>query len=166
MMPRQLPARLGPLAVAVAVAACSFQPAPPEDLSARLQERLSPEIQANQANVQQLPDGAQVLLQRDLLFRSGGPELDDRGRYVLGSVVQGLLDLRIMEIAVQSDPSRAEAVKDFFETTLRASAPDTVANTPPVVVGDGAGAGTPAAGSVIVRVRVVPVRQASNKREA
>lgn len=159
MTPRLLPASLGPLAAAFALAACSSQPAPPQNLSARLQERLAPQIQAHQASVQPLPDGAQVLLQRDLLFSNAQPQLDAKGHYTLGSVAQSLLDLRIMEIAIQSDPLHAQPVKDFFETTLRPASPNPLVNAATIVVGGGAGAATPAGESVILTIHVVPPRR-------
>jgi hypothetical protein len=156
MTPRRLSAKLAPFVAAFALAGCSAQPGPPQNLSARLQERLAPEIQANQASVQQLPDGAQVIFQRDLLFSNARPELDAKGQHTLGSVAQGLLDLRIMEIAIQSDSFHAQPVKDFFETTLRPASPNPLVNAATIVVGNGAGTATPAAGSVILRIRVVP----------
>ncbi len=160
MIPRRLPASLVPLAAAFALGACSTAPAPPENLAARPQDRLAPEIQAPQASVQPLPDGARVLLQRDLLFRNAQPALDAKGQHTLGSVTEGLLDLRIMEVAIQSDPLHTQPVKDYFQSTLQAASPGSLTNAASIVVGDGAGTGTAPAGSVILTIRVVPPRQA------
>jgi hypothetical protein len=158
MMPRRLPARFVPLAAALALAACSAQPGPPQDLAARLHERLAPEIQAQQASVQPLPDGARVLLQRDLLFRAAQPELDAKGQHTLSSVTEGMLDLRIMEIAIQSDPLHTQPVKDYFQNTLRAASPGSLTNAASIVVGDGAAAASSGAGTVVLTIRVVPAR--------
>jgi hypothetical protein len=92
-------------------------------LGQRLQMRLAPDIAAGKATLEQHPNGARVVLTEQSLFSSGGTELDDKGRYVLASVVEGLLAPRILQIEVAEAPwspawmqgARRQAVKQFFE---------------------------------------------------
>ena len=108
----------GPLLL---MAACSSV-SPTQNLNARLQARLSPDIAAGHATLQPLPDGTQVLVIDQALFTAGGTELDDNGRFVLASVIQGLLDPRLMRIDIAASPgtppylqaARAQSVTRYF----------------------------------------------------
>jgi hypothetical protein len=92
------------------------------NLGQRMQVLLAPDIAAGRAGLEQLPDGARVTLPEQSLFPPGRSELDDRGRFLLASVIQGLLDPGILRIDVaEPAPSpaylqapRAGAVRQFF----------------------------------------------------
>jgi hypothetical protein len=122
-------------------AACSSG-TPTPDLNARLQARLAPQIATNQAAVQQLPDGSQVLLIDQSLFADGGAQLNDKGQYILASVIEGLLEPRLLRIEITDQPTsaylqnaRIQAVTQYFAdyglapTLQPPSAP--IAATPP-----------------------------------
>ncbi len=74
------------------------------ELGNRMETRLSPAIKGGQAVLERLPDGARVTLSEQSLFPNGSAELDNRGRYVLASVVEGLMDPRLLRIDV-SEPA-------------------------------------------------------------
>jgi flagellar motor protein MotB len=92
------------------------------NLGQRMQVLLAPDIAAGRVGLEQLPDGARVTIPEKLLFPRGSAELDDRGRFVLASVIQGLLDPGILRIDVaEPAPSpaylqgaRANAVRQYF----------------------------------------------------
>jgi hypothetical protein len=94
-----------------------------QDLGQRLQTQLAPDIAAGQATLEPLPDGARVTLTEPSLFPSGGTELDDKGRFVLASVIEGLLEPRILQIQLAESPAtsvgsqaaRVRAVTQYFE---------------------------------------------------
>jgi hypothetical protein len=94
-----------------------------QGLGQRLQTQLAGEIAAGQAVLEQLPDGARVTIPEQTLFPRGGVELDDKGRYVLASVIEGLLEPRITRIEVAEPPAatiglqgaRTRAVTEYFE---------------------------------------------------
>jgi hypothetical protein len=94
-----------------------------QGLGQRLQTQLAPDIAAGQVTLEQLPDGARVTLTDQSLFPYGGAELDDRGRYVLASVIEGLLAPSITRIEVAGSPAasvdlqgaRTRAVAQYFE---------------------------------------------------
>jgi hypothetical protein len=107
----------------LAVAAC----ASPGDervshLGQRLQVQLAPDIAAGRAGLEQLPDGARVTLPQQALFPVGRAELDDKGRFILASVIEGLLDPGILRIEVAEVPgtpiglqtAQAQAVRQYF----------------------------------------------------
>jgi hypothetical protein len=104
------------------VAACSSGD-PAQRLGERLQLRLAPDIASGNATLEQFPNGSRVTLTEQSLFSSGGTELDDKGRYVLASVIEGLLAPRILQIEVVEAPwspawmqgARVQNVKQFFE---------------------------------------------------
>lgn len=112
--------RLCPILVVVGCASASHRSA--WHLENRLQTRLAPQIAAGQVGVQRLPDGVRVTLSEQSLFPYGSAQLDDRGRYLLASVVQGLLDPRLLRVDVseQSGTStflqqqRVRAVTEFI----------------------------------------------------
>jgi hypothetical protein len=92
------------------------------NLGQRMQVLLAPDIAAGRAGLEQLPDGARVTLPEKFLFPPGRGELDARGRFLLASVIQGLLEPGILRIEVtEPAPSpaylqgaRADAVKQYF----------------------------------------------------
>jgi flagellar motor protein MotB len=92
------------------------------NLGQRMQVLLAPDIAAGRAGLEQLPDGARVTLPERMLFPPGRDELDDKGRFLLASVIQGLLDPGILRIDVtEPAPSpaylqgaRASAVRQYF----------------------------------------------------
>ena len=94
-----------------------------QGLGQRLQTQLAPDLAAGQVTLAQLPDGAQVTLTDQALFPNGGAELDDKGRYVLASVIEGLLEPRITRIEVTGSSdgyvglqaARTRAVAQYFE---------------------------------------------------
>jgi hypothetical protein len=95
-------------------------------LNGRLQAGLAPDLAAGRATLQPLPDGAQVTLAEQTLFPNGGAQLDDRGRFILASVIEGLLDPRILRIDLAQSPAtppdlqqaRLRAVRQFFDAYL------------------------------------------------
>jgi hypothetical protein len=104
------------------VVACTSGNNSAANLGQRMQVLLAPDIAAGRVGLEQLPDGARVTLPEQSLFPPGRGELDDRGRFLLASVIQGLLDPGILRIDVaEPAPSpaylqgpRAAAVRQFF----------------------------------------------------
>jgi flagellar motor protein MotB len=106
-------------------AACSSSPVErsAQELGYRLQAHLAPDIAGGGAVLEQLPDGARVTLGEQALFPSGSTELDDKGRYVLASVIEALLAPRLLRIEVAESgtgpvglqAARAQAVTRYFE---------------------------------------------------
>lgn len=104
------------------VAACTSGNNSVANLGQRMQVLLAPDIAAGRVGLEQLPDGARVTIPEQSLFPPGRGELDDRGRFLLASVIQGLLDPGILRVDVaEPAPSpaylqgpRAGAVRQFF----------------------------------------------------
>jgi hypothetical protein len=104
------------------VVACTTGNNSAVNLGQRMQVLLAPDITAGRAGLEQLPDGARVTLPERSLFPLGKGELDDRGRFLLASVIQGLLDPGILRIDVAEPApspaylqgSRASAVRQYF----------------------------------------------------
>jgi hypothetical protein len=104
------------------VVACTSGNNSAANLGQRMQVLLASDIAAGRVGLEQLPDGARVTLPEQSLFPPGRGELDDRGRFLLASVIQGLLDPGILRIDVaEPAPSpaylqgpRAGAVRQFF----------------------------------------------------
>src|ERR1700693_6093654 len=96
---RRLAVLLGPLLL---VAGCgpSGQQHTTQLLNDRLLAQLAPAIVLRQAVLQPLPDGARVTLLGMPRFPSDVPTADDKGSAVPASVIQALLDPRLMRIAV------------------------------------------------------------------
>jgi hypothetical protein len=69
-------------------------------LDQRLEARLAADVVAGRAVVQQLPDGARVTLLSPASFPNGPMALDDSNPDIRASVIEGLLDPRLMRIAV------------------------------------------------------------------
>ena len=104
------------------VVACTSGNNSVANLGQRMQVLLAPDIAAGRVGLEQLPDGARVTIPEQSLFPPGRSELDDRGRFLLASVIQGLLDPGILRVDVaEPAPSpaylqgpRAGAVRQFF----------------------------------------------------
>lgn len=118
----RLAALLCPLVLAVG---CSS--GPPEGqaahvLSDRLQAQLAPALANGQAGLEQYPDGARVTLSEQALFAPGSAVLDNQGRDLLASVMEGLLAPPRLQIDVADAPdtpgglraARAAAVTQFL----------------------------------------------------
>jgi hypothetical protein len=117
----RLAALLGPMVLLAACGGSGVNHAT-RDLEDRLQTRLGPDISAGQAVLQPLPAGARVTLPDPTEFTSGGAELSDKGRDVLASTIQGLLDPSLMRIEVADTAvapdgprsTRVQAVRQYF----------------------------------------------------
>ena len=115
--------RLLPLLCLPALLAACGGDRDPSLLTGRLQTQLTSEIANGHVAVQPLPNGSQVTLTDQSLFPNGGAQLDARGRYVLASFIEGLLDPNILQIGLASSPAtppalqqaRVQAVRQFFE---------------------------------------------------
>jgi hypothetical protein len=126
----------------------------PRLLNGRLHAELTPEIADGRAVVQPLPNGAQVTLTDQSLFPNGGSQLDAKGRYVLASLIEGLLDPHILRIDLASSPAtppalqqaRVQAVRQFFEEYFLGPSLQP-AGSPPVAA---------ASGGTTITVTVVP----------
>lgn len=69
-------------------------------LDQRLEARLAADVVAGSAVVQPLPDGVRVTLLSPASFANGPMALDDKKTDIRASVIEGLLDPRLMRIAV------------------------------------------------------------------
>jgi outer membrane protein OmpA-like peptidoglycan-associated protein len=119
---------MGPLRASVSVAqlvlllGCASERSP-QDLSDRLQVELSPEIASGGVTLERLQDGARVTLPDQMLFQTGGAELDARGRYVLTSLVQALLAPPLLQVDIAGpagtpmplQQARVRAVTEFLQ---------------------------------------------------
>jgi hypothetical protein len=130
------------------VVACASGNRSVSDLHQRMQLLLAPDIAAGRAGLERLPDGARVTLPQQALFPTGRSELDDKGRFVLASVIQGLLDPGILRIDIALAPgtpvglqtAQARAVTQYFVdyglgSSLEPAAPQP--ESPPGSVGEG-----------------------------
>ncbi len=128
------------------VVACSSGNNSAANLGQRMQVLLAPDIAAGRAGLEQLPDGARVTLPQQSLFPIGRSQLDDKGRFILASVIQGLLDPGILRIDIAESPgtpvglqtAQAQAVTQYFVDyglgpSLQPSAPQQ--DVPPGSVG-------------------------------
>jgi hypothetical protein len=92
------------------------------NLGQRMQVLMASDIAAGRAGLEQLPDGARVTLPQQSLFPVGRAELDDKGRFILASVIQGLLDPGILRIDLAESPgtpvglqaAQVRAVTQYF----------------------------------------------------
>jgi hypothetical protein len=116
--------RLGPVLLPLLLSACGwFSGGNAQLLDNRLQARLTPEVADGRATVTSLPNGVQVTLTDQSLFPNGGAQLNDKGRYVLASVIEGLLAPHILRIDLAQSAAtppdlqqaRLQAVRQFFE---------------------------------------------------
>jgi hypothetical protein len=99
----RLAASLAPMLMLIGCTGSYWDDAP-RVLGDRLQNRLTPELASGQAGLTRLPDGAQVVLTEQALFPGGGTELDDRGRYLMASVIEGLLEPTMLRIELAGTP--------------------------------------------------------------
>ena len=99
------PWRLGLLiAPLLVVAACcaSYTGRSRQDLYGRMSVSLAPDIAAGRATLQPLPSGVGVTLVGGAVFTPGRSDLSEAGRDVMTSVIQALLDPRLMTIDVET----------------------------------------------------------------
>lgn len=130
----QLVASVMPLLMAAGCASGPDQDA--HELGDRFQTQLRPQLAGGQAVLERLPEGVRVTVSEQSLFPRGSAELDDKGRYVLASVVESLLDPSLLQIQVvewsPTSPAlqlaRVQAVADFLDRWQLLSAPE----APPV----------------------------------
>ena len=101
-----LAARLSPMLL---LAACDWSGThhATRVLDNRLQRQLAPAIAIGKATLQPLPAGARVSVLPSPVTPDGKAVLDDKDRFVLDSVIEGLLDPRLLRIDV-ADPSAAQ----------------------------------------------------------
>ncbi|HUN41886.1 MAG TPA: hypothetical protein VMU81_16500 [Acetobacteraceae bacterium] len=106
----------------VLVAGCGVQNETVWQLNRRMQIGLAPQVAQHKADVQQLKDGTQITLAEDTLFVPGSPVLSPQGRFVLASVIEGLMAPPLMQIELTPSAStspylrqaRVAAVRQFF----------------------------------------------------
>ena len=92
-------------------------------LQDRLQAQLAPELANHTASIQNLPDGARVSLDETALFAPAKTDLNGNGRYTVASLIQALLDPRLMRIDVIGSPrtpdylrtARIRSVENYVE---------------------------------------------------
>jgi hypothetical protein len=95
---RRVAVLLSPLLI---LAACSSgQQNTTRDLNGRMQAELAPDIGAGNVALQPLPDGDRITLLGSSQFAADVRALDDQQRDVRASVVEALLDPRLMRINV------------------------------------------------------------------
>jgi len=100
------------LLAVLALAACSsLQTQATQDLNARLQQRLAPDIAAGRAIVEPLPDGARITLVEQVLYPRGGSVMDEQGVNVLTGIVQSLVDPSLLQITIAGSPGTPEYVR-------------------------------------------------------
>lgn len=108
-------------------AACSSTPGPDviaSHLNDRLNVRLAPDIAAGRAVLEPLPDGARVTLSEAALFPSGAAQMDDKGRYVVARVIEGMVDPRLLQVDIGGPrQAQAQTVADFFTEYLAGAYP-------------------------------------------
>ncbi len=120
------PGRLALLLIPLLLAACgasSGMHRSTEVLQDRLATRLRPEVAGGQVALTRTSDGAQVTLVDPTLVPPNGQPLDTRSRFVLASVIQGLLDPSLLQIAVldpaplpvDPDGGRVRSVTGFLQ---------------------------------------------------
>ena len=89
------------VAALLVVGACT-EPSSTQLLQSRVTTSLNPAQACNrQTSVEYLPTGARVRIPDTSLFVIGKTEVSDCGRYVLGSVVEAMLDPRIMQVTIE-----------------------------------------------------------------
>jgi len=109
------------LLMPLVLGACNSHEGPPE-LTSRFQAMLAPELAGGQVALQPLPDGARVVINQAALFRYGSANLDDRGRALLTSAVEALLDPRLLRIDIAGpapealQQARANTVVQFIRS--------------------------------------------------
>jgi len=102
---------LSPLLLLTACGSCG-QPRTAWRLDDRLQAQLAPDVAAGKAVVQPLPDGARVTLLGPSQFPVDEQALTDQQRDVRASVIEGLLDPRLMQIQLADTSALPEYQRD------------------------------------------------------
>ena len=95
------------------IAACA--PGPDnvaEHLNERLQFHLAPQMTTSQAALETFPDGARVTLTDQSLFKPGSAELSDSGRYIIASVIEGLVEPSLLRIELAESPASSPYLRD------------------------------------------------------
>ncbi len=105
-------------------------------LDQRLEARLAADVVAGRAVVRQLPDGARVTLLSPSSFPNGPMALDDKNPDIRASIIEGLLDPRLMRIAVADtttlpDEQRQIRVRNIEAYFADFGLADTVQEPPP-----------------------------------
>ncbi|HEX4171526.1 MAG TPA: hypothetical protein VHY82_03515 [Acetobacteraceae bacterium] len=90
----------------------------PRDLGDRLQTELAPELANGDATLERLPDGARVTLADQTLFPVGGTKLGERGRFVLSSLVEGLLAPPLLTVDVAGPVGTSEFLPQARATAV------------------------------------------------
>jgi hypothetical protein len=109
---RTLAVLLGPLLLVTACGSSGQNPTV-QRLGERLQTQMAPDIAAQRATVQSLPDGARVTLLDPSLFPNNADTLDNRVSDPRANVVEGLLDPRLMRIQVADTSTLPEDQRDI-----------------------------------------------------
>ena len=128
------------VAVPLCVAACATEPSSLQMLQRRAAASMDPAQTCNQmASVQYLPGGARIAAPDTSLFTPGRTDLSECGQYILASIVQAMLDPRIMQVVIE--PGGDINGPDAFLPRERAvtvqaflSKPGIFAGQPPVMV--------------------------------
>jgi hypothetical protein len=161
MMRLRTVCRLAWLVPALSVAACAGHgDRRVTNLDQRMQVLLAPDIAAGRVGLEPLPDGSRVTLPQQSLFPVGRAELGDNGRFLLASVIQGLIDPGILHIEIAEAPgtpvglqtAQAQAVSQFFVDY--GLGPSLQPAAPPQDLPPGAAAMPPP--GVVITVNVVP----------
>jgi hypothetical protein len=115
--PSCVPATAAFLVLALFLGGCAGERSP-RDLVDRLQSELAPELANGGGTLERLPDGVRITLADQTLFPAGGTKLDTRGRFVLTSLVEGLLAPALLRVDVAGPApvpqERAAAVAQFL----------------------------------------------------
>jgi len=127
-------------------------------LDQRLRDRLAPDIAAGRAVVQDVPDGVRVTLLESSLFPTDAKALDNQASDVRASVVEGLLDPRLMRMQVADTSAlppdqqdiRVDNVRQYFVANWLGSV-----LVPPDPAGAAAGA-APAGLAITIGVQCPP----------
>jgi len=96
--------RIAPaLVIALTLGACS-EPSDTQLLAGRVAASLDPAETCNRlASIEYLPNGTRIRLTEATLFVSGTTDLTACGEYALASVVEAMLDPRIMQVVIEPE---------------------------------------------------------------
>jgi outer membrane protein OmpA-like peptidoglycan-associated protein len=154
-MSRKTTGIVSAVAALLALGACSHT-SNTQLFSERLAATLKPgTICNNQATVEYLSNGARIRIPEASLFDNGRADLTRCGQYTLASVTQAMLDLSLMQIAIEPGPEapttplsqqRADAVAAWLSQAAL------LAPLHPTVISDQAMAQSPGALAVLVQV--------------
>jgi hypothetical protein len=100
-------------AILLALGACSGQSST-QVLSSRISAGLDQTMPCNRpADIEFLQDGATIRFPETMLFLTGRTDLSPCGRYALASVIQAMLDPRIMQVVIEPQSSAAASPSEF-----------------------------------------------------